>query len=177
MIETKLATLPVAQYAERKNRFSHLQRLAGPCSVDEFPTYEKWCSFLPATAPSRHAITGCFLASFWEKVHCQINICSAQQFLMKIHGCLVTIHLPQQVCLPTYLAVEQLQPCIYVMDNSIIIVAQRKLFTCFFVFFLTLQQTSACPGVLTGGGSLSLVHCFVSLMEMDKLLSGSLQKI
>ena len=35
--------------------------------IDEFPTYEQWCLFLPATAPSRHAVTGCFLASFWEK--------------------------------------------------------------------------------------------------------------
>ena len=66
-IETNLATSPVAQYAERKNRYFHIQRLSGTCSVDEFPTYEEWCSFLPATAPSRHAITGCFLASFWEK--------------------------------------------------------------------------------------------------------------
>ena len=41
--------------------------LVHTCSVDEFPTYEEWCSFLPATAPSRHAITGCFLASFWER--------------------------------------------------------------------------------------------------------------
>ena len=67
MIEGNLAKSPIAQYADRKNRYFHLQRLSGKCLADTFPTYEQWCSFLPATSPSRHAITGCFLASFWEK--------------------------------------------------------------------------------------------------------------
>ena len=67
MIETNLAASPVAQYAERKNRYLYLQKLSDTSSVDTFPSYEQWCSFLPASAPSRHTISGCFLASFWEK--------------------------------------------------------------------------------------------------------------
>ena len=66
-IEANLASSSVLQYATKKSRFHQLQRIVGTNSVHEFPSYEQWCSFLPATAPSQHAITGCFLASFWEK--------------------------------------------------------------------------------------------------------------
>ena len=92
-IETNLAASPVAQYAERRNRYFHFQRLSGTFSEDAFPTYEQWCSFLPATAPSRHAITGCFLASFWEKN--SLFGKHIMQLLKKIHGSLVTTRLPQ----------------------------------------------------------------------------------
>lgn len=63
-IEASLMVAAHARYSNRKNRFGHLQ---GSLVVNNFPTYEEWCSFLPAIAPSRHAITGCFLATFWEK--------------------------------------------------------------------------------------------------------------
>ena len=62
-IEISLTTAAVSQYSNRKARFKEL----GTSSVDDFPTYEEWCSFLPAIGPSRHSITGSFLASFWEK--------------------------------------------------------------------------------------------------------------
>lgn len=61
-IAASLATAAIGQYSNRKNRYADLKG-----SLSDFPTYEEWCSFLPTIAPSRHAIAGCFLASFWEK--------------------------------------------------------------------------------------------------------------
>ena len=46
MVKTNLATSPVRQYAEGKNRYLYLQKVADTSSVDTFPSYEQW-SFLP----------------------------------------------------------------------------------------------------------------------------------
>ena len=55
----------VAQYSVKRKRFLELQALCNtPCN--EIPSYEQWTSLLPAAAPSRHAISACFLSSFWE---------------------------------------------------------------------------------------------------------------
>lgn len=70
-IEVSLSTAAVTHYSNLRNRFYHLKRLSSSSidtTLQNFPTYEVWCAYLPtAITPSRHAVTGCFLASFWEK--------------------------------------------------------------------------------------------------------------
>ena len=64
-IESNMVLATVAQYSVKRKRFLELQALCNtPCN--EFPSYEQWTSLLPAAAPSRHAISACFLSSFWE---------------------------------------------------------------------------------------------------------------
>ena len=64
-IESNLVLAIVTQYSIKRMRFFQLQGLSNtPCH--EFPSYEQWTSLLPAVAPSRHAISACFLSSFWD---------------------------------------------------------------------------------------------------------------
>ena len=64
-IESNLVLTTVTQYSMKRMRFFELQGLSSTPSSD-FPSYEQWTSLLPAAAPSRHAISACFLSSFWE---------------------------------------------------------------------------------------------------------------
>lgn len=65
-IASNLATATVVQYSIKRKRFLELQEISQQFGND-FPSYEQWASFLPAIAPSRHAISACFLSSFWER--------------------------------------------------------------------------------------------------------------
>lgn len=84
MIQSNLATSNIAEYAVKRDRFYKLlelkcQLVPHLCTeIDEFPTYEYLCSFLPTTSPSRHAIVGCFLQSFWEIGTYTRSTCSPQ---------------------------------------------------------------------------------------------------
>ena len=64
-IESNLMLATVTQYSVKRKRFLELQSL---CNTPQyvFPSYEQWTSHLTAAAPSRHAISACFLTSFWE---------------------------------------------------------------------------------------------------------------
>ena len=66
IIESNLVSATVVQYSMKRKRFVDLQGISSH-SNNEFPSYEQWRLCLPANAPSRHAISACFLSSFWEK--------------------------------------------------------------------------------------------------------------
>lgn len=67
-IESNLVSATVVQFSVKRRRFIELQGRSSRVlqSGQDFPSYEQWNSFLPAVAPSRHAISACFLSSFWE---------------------------------------------------------------------------------------------------------------
>ena len=58
-------------YNTVKSRFSTLCSMLLPhdFSHTTFPTFEEWRTYFPSLVPSRHAISACFLASFWKKAH------------------------------------------------------------------------------------------------------------
>ena len=93
MIETNLATSPVAQYAERKNRYLYLQKLL---LLIHFPHMNS-----AGVHIYQHLLhldiqfLVAFLHHFGRKDRCLIHTCSAQLLLMKIHGSHVIILLLQ----------------------------------------------------------------------------------
>ena len=64
-IESNLVLATVTQYSMKRIKFFQLQSLSNTPS-HEFPSYEQWISLLSVVAPSRHAISACFLSSFWD---------------------------------------------------------------------------------------------------------------
>ena len=58
-------------YNTVKSRFSTLCSMLLPhdFSHTTFPTFEEWRTYFPSLVPSRHAISACFLASFWKRAH------------------------------------------------------------------------------------------------------------
>ena len=65
-IASNLATATVVQYSIRRKRFLEFQGISKQFG-NNFPSYEQRVSFLPTITPSRHAISACFLSSFWER--------------------------------------------------------------------------------------------------------------
>ena len=58
-------------YNTVKSRFSTLRNMLLPHDISQvpFPTFDEWSAYFPSLVPSRHAISACFLASFWKKAH------------------------------------------------------------------------------------------------------------
>jgi hypothetical protein len=57
----------IEQYSLRKKQFIEIQRIFTTHMAVDFPSFDDWKAHLPTLTPSRHAIAGCFLSSFWEK--------------------------------------------------------------------------------------------------------------
>ena len=63
-IESNLVLATVTQCSMKQKRFFEHLGVSNTTFGYEFPTYEQLSSRLPAAAPSRHAISACFLSLF-----------------------------------------------------------------------------------------------------------------
>ena len=66
-IQKLLDSTCLEQYSFRRKQFTEIQRLCSTPATTDFPSFDNWKAHLPTLSPSKHAIAGCFLSSFWEK--------------------------------------------------------------------------------------------------------------
>lgn len=61
-------------YNTVKSRLFTMRNILLPHDISKvpFPTFHEWSAYFPSLVHSRHAISACFLASFWKKAHLYI---------------------------------------------------------------------------------------------------------
>ena len=74
----------------------------------DFPSYDDLKAHLPTLTPSRHAVAGCFLSSYWEKdklykKHMQCtSLTEKDGWLSCDHTLRQPVRLSLHVCMPLY---------------------------------------------------------------------------